>query len=558
MEVKAISAAGLADFLRGGAAFLGSNKEAVNALNVFPVPDGDTGINMFLTINSAAGNIKETSSVKQLALDFSMGALMGARGNSGVILSQIFRGFAQGLPADKSEIDAEDLAIAFQKGVDLSYKSVMKPTEGTILTVFKMFAHAAQEKAMETDDIIEVLSYALIKGNEALQNTPNQLPVLKEAGVVDAGGQGLLYVMQGGLKVLCGEQVDLDVLMQKNQKAASTKPAINTSAKTAAGKADASNVEFIYCTEFLIKGKKLNVDTVKRSVLASTKGDCLLVVGSNNVIKVHYHNNNPGKVLAAAVVFGSLHDLKIENMLDQHTELSEETAPEIKPEKKAPSAKCGVVAVCTGDGLAEIFKQMGAEVLQGGQTMNPSAEDILKIVEDMDSEETVILPNNSNIILTANQIQALTDKKIKVVGTKFITQGIAAMIDFDKDLSADKNGENMEAAFSGLHSGEITYAIRDSKYAGMEIAANDILALAEGKIVDHGKDMLQMLSALIDNMLSGEDKDDLSLISLFYGNGLTEADINPLSEALSEKYPEMDFDIHPGGQPLYYFLVSVE
>jgi len=557
MKMNAVSVAALADFFRGGAANLAANKEAVNALNVFPVPDGDTGINMFLTINSAVANLNENNDIKQLALDFSMGALMGARGNSGVILSQIFRGFAQGLPAGKSEIYAEDFAAALQKGVDLSYKSVMKPTEGTILTVFRMFAAAAQEKAAECDDVVEVLTFALMKGEEALANTPNQLPVLKEAGVVDAGGRGLLCIMQGGLKVLSGEEIDFSAVAQKVQQPAANF-SISAGAKTAAGRADASNVEFIYCTEFLIKGRKLNPDTVRKAILKSTKGDCLLVVGSSDVIKVHYHNNNPGKVLAAAVSYGSLHDLKIENMMDQHTELSEDVTPATPVVPKAPDAKCGVVAVCSGEGLADVFRQMGAVVLQGGQTMNPSAEDILKLVSEMNTEETVILPNNSNIILTANQIQSLTDKKVAVVGSKFVTQGIAAMIEFNKDISAEENAAAMTDAFASVHSGELTYAVRDSKYAGMEIAENDLLALAEGKIVSHGKDMKQVLKSLFEEMTSGEDNDDLSLITLFYGNDMPEAEAQEICDMLEELYPDMDIDLHFGGQPLYYFLLSVE
>ena len=546
MEYNGFNANALTGFFRGGCGFLFANKEAVNALNVFPVPDGDTGINMSLTINSAVGNITEASSIQKIVQDFSMGALMGARGNSGVILSQIFRGFSQGIIAvDKREMTAGDLAFSFQKGVDLAYKSVMKPVEGTILTVFREFTAAAVEKAQQTEDVIAMLEYALKKGEEALANTPEQLPVLKEAGVVDAGGRGLLYIFEGGLRALKGESFDEVVA------AAVKKPV------TAAAASSVEGVEFIYCTEFLIKGKNMNPEKIKASIIKSQAGDCLLVVGMEDLVKVHYHNNNPGNVLAAAVKYGTLHDLKIENMLDQHTDMQDEApaAPAVNKEKSIQ--KCGVLAVCAGDGMKEIFESLGAYVVSGGQTMNPSAEELLNAIDKIPADEVVILPNNSNIILTAEQTQKLSQKPAAIVRTKFVTQGIASMMGFGKDNSALENAAAMADAFEDIASGEITYAVRDSRYNGFEIRENDILGLAEGKIAIHGTELKEILMGLLEQLVD-EDKDEQSLISLLYGNDLDKAAVEKLVEAVEEKYSDMDVEYHYGGQPLYYFLISVE
>ena len=548
MEYNGFDANALSGFFRGGCGFLFANKEAVNALNVFPVPDGDTGINMSLTVNSALRNIAEPSSMQKMAQDFSMGALMGARGNSGVILSQIFRGFSQGIVSvDKSKMTAGDLAFSLQKGVDLAYKSVMKPVEGTILTVFREFTAAAVEKSQYTEDVIAVLEYALEKGEEALANTPEQLPVLKEAGVVDAGGRGLLYIFEGGLRALKGEKFDELVVT------AVKKPA------TAAAASSVEDVEFIYCTEFLIRGNNLNPEKIKASIIKSQAGDCLLVVGMEDIVKVHYHNNNPGNVLAAAVKYGTLHDLKIENMLDQHTGMLEEApvAPPVDKKKKASIQKCGVLAVCAGDGMKEIFESLGAHVLSGGQTMNPSAEELLNAIDEIPADEVVILPNNSNIILTAEQTQKLSRKPAAIVRTKFVTQGIASMMGFGKDSSALANESAMADSCENIASGEITYAVRDSRYNGFEIRENDILGLAEGKIVLHGSELKEILLGLLEQLVD-EDKDEQSLISLLYGNDLDEDTVEKLAEAVEDKYPDMDVEYHYGGQPLYYFLISVE
>jgi len=541
VTVKEVSALELAGFFKGGAAFLGVNKDEVNALNVFPVPDGDTGINMYLTIKSAAKNIedKEYPDVSQLAQDFSMGALMGARGNSGVILSQIFRGFSQGV-AGKKSLDARSLAYALQKGVDLSYKSVMKPVEGTILTVFKDFAAAATRYAISNDDIAGMIFYALEEGKKSLANTPNLLPVLKQAGVVDAGGKGLLVIMEGGYLALIGQNVvDIEKTAQEIQ-------------EVAAGQ-ELGDIEFGYCTELLIKGDNIPLEQIRSHFAQTPPGDSLLVVGTDNVVKIHFHTNSPWKVLEYAAGFGSIHDIKIENMRDQHQELQAVTIAE---EEDQEDVNCSVLAVCAGEGLTQIFINMGATVISGGQTMNPSAEDILNAIKASPGKEAIVLPNNSNIILTAQQAQELSEKKICVVPTKFITQGLAAMLRYDRENSADANMEMMSEAAQDAISGELTYSIRDSSYEGMDIKANDILALAEGKIVAVGKEIDQTLLELLEKMI--ELSSDPCIISLFYGHDLQEAAAEEILAQVQEKYPDMDVELHYGGQPLYYFLISVE
>jgi len=541
VTIKDLSALELAGFLKGGTSFLGVNKDEVNALNVFPVPDGDTGINMYLTIKSASKNIeaKDYQDVSQLAQDFSMGALMGARGNSGVILSQIFRGFSQGV-AGKKSLDAKSLAYALQKGVDLSYKSVMKPVEGTILTVFKDFAAAATRYAVADEDITGMIAYALEEGKKSLANTPNLLPVLKQAGVVDAGGKGLLVIMEGGYLSLIGQSVaDIEKTAQVIQEVSAA--------------AELGDIEFGYCTELLIKGDYIPLDEIRSHFAQTPPGDSLLVVGTDNLVKVHFHTNSPWKVLEYAAGFGSIHDIKIENMRDQHQELQALTIAE---EEDPEDINCSVLAVCAGEGLTQIFVNMGASVISGGQTMNPSAEDILNAIKVSPGKEAVVLPNNSNIILTAQQAQELSDKKIRVIPTKFITQGLAAMLRYDRENSADANMRLMSEAAQDAVSGELTYSIRDSSYDGMNIKANDILALAEGNIVAVGQDIVEILMQLLEKMI--EMSTDPCIISLFYGHDLQEAAAEEILAKVRDKYSDMDVELHYGGQPLYYFLISIE
>lgn len=529
----------LRDFLVGGCAFLCENKEKVNALNVFPVPDGDTGTNMSLTMTSAVKDLASKNTIDKITSALSNGALMGARGNSGVILSQIFRGFAGGLEGE-TVVTAKSFSNALQKGVDLAYKSVMKPVEGTILTVSKAVAKGAAHAAETSDDIIYMLEQAIEEGSVALANTPNQLPVLKEAGVVDAGGQGYLLILHGGLKALQGEDFS-DFAVSSG--GAMVNPAVK----------EEKEIVYGYCTEVLIKGHKLPVDLI-RTYLSRQDGDCLLVVGSEDLVKVHFHTNKPYKVLEYGLKYGTLHDIKIENMRDQHSELTDDFF-KIEEEPKAPAMSCGVVAIANGDGLGELFTSLGAaEIICGGQTMNPSAEDLLNAIDKVNAKEIVILPNNSNIILTAEQAKKMAKKPVHVLPTKFITQGIGAMLGFNAEATGEENACAMAECMAEIKSGEVTFAVRDSSFEGKEISADDILGLKEGKIVAVGQDVQAVLRNLLQEMVT----EDSTLISFYYGNGLTEEEASGLVAAVTADYSQMDVEVHCGGQPLYYFLVSVE
>ncbi|MDR2713086.1 MAG: DAK2 domain-containing protein [Clostridiales bacterium] len=543
MELQELNAQALAKFFQGGCVYLGANKDQVNALNVFPVPDGDTGINMFLTIRSAVQAIagKNYLSVDKLAQDFSMGALMGARGNSGVILSQLFRGFSQSL-TQKVTANARDMADAWQKGVDLSYKSVIKPVEGTILTVCKDMAQAAGQAAQDGADIIAMLGQALAAGEKSLANTPNLLPVLRQAGVVDAGGKGLLVIFSGGLMALEDrEELDFSQIAQE------TKPALPPSPIDLLSEGD---IPFCYCIEFLIKGDRLPLEKIQAH-LSREQGDSLLVVGTEQVIKIHFHTNHPGKLIDYAQNFGSLHDLKIDNMQDQHRELDPGTLPVMPSDLK----KCGLVAVAAGSGLAKLFGDLGAAIINGGQTMNPSAQDILKAIEKCPAEEIVVLPNNSNIILTARQAEKLAAKPVYVLPSKHITQGIAASLLFDENKTAAENGSVLSQSLETVKSGEITFAVRDSQYDGLQITAGSFLGILEGKIACNHQDLPEVLASLLEKMV--DIKND-SLISLFYGHDLAEEQADSLLAQVEEAYPQMDIEMHWGGQPLYHFLISVE
>ena len=560
-DIKQIDSALLSAFLCGGSEYLENHKAEVDALNVFPVPDGDTGTNMSLTVGSAAKKVSRESVAKGIGAvtgDFALGALMGARGNSGVIMSQIFRGFSISL-ADKKECDAVQLAAAMQKGVDLSYKSVMKPVEGTILTVFRELVAAASEAANQGKNISEMMKIAMAAGKKALDNTPNQLPVLKEAGVVDAGGAGLLCFMQGGMKAVSNGDIKLFELPSAPE---ATIPE-NASAKDNISTAD---IEFSYCTQLLIKGANLPIDEIREHLSQTPPGDSLLVVGNDTVVKIHFHNNHPGQVLEYCSQFGTLHDIIIDNMVDQHHEnqaakaLEEQKAgagEAVAPAKPAEDApECGVIAICCGDGMSELFKELGATVISGGQTMNPSAEDILNAVNANPAKQVVILPNNSNIILTADQVKGLSEKPVEVIRTKFVTQGLAAMLSYSPEVSAAENEEAMRDSFSEIVNGELTYSIRPAKFNGFDIQEGDILALLNGDIVATGQELEDMLTDLVEKMIA--ENEDSDIISLYWGNDLGEEKANELVEALTKKFTDHEVDVYFGGQPLYYFLLSVE
>ncbi len=539
-----LNAVELAEFFTGGYAFLAANKLEINALNVFPVPDGDTGTNMGLTMASAVKGIAGKNTVADVASAVANGALMGARGNSGVILSQIFRGFAQGLTG-KEVLNANDMAHALQKGTDLAYRSVMRPAEGTILTVCKHMALAAKAYANDKVSIIDLLEHIIAQGQIALDNTPNQLPALKQAGVVDAGGKGLLCIFEGGLKILLGEKIELD-----------TTEAV--SIKNIAATQDTSDLIYHYCTEFFIHGKNIPLELI-REYFAS-KGDSLVAVGMDEVVKIHVHTDNPGHILDYALRYGSLHDIKIDNMKDQHRE-SVEVEKALNGNDNAPAempqelAECGVVAVASGEGLNQIFKELGVgAVISGGQSMNPSAEDIVNAINKVSAKAIIVLPNNSNIILAAAQAKELVEKPVYVVPTKYITQGLAAMMAYNPEETVELNAKEMEAAIKEVASAQITYAVRDSQFDGGEIHEGDILGLVEGKITVSSKTKAEAVQDVLSKMVKEKD----SLITLFYGEDIQEKEAHTMAEEVSEHYPDLEVEVQPGGQAVYYYLISVE
>ena len=556
-EIESMNAALLLNFFRGGEAQLTNHKEEVNALNVYPVPDGDTGTNMGLTIKSAVKNINDGMTVKEICSTISRGALMGARGNSGVILSQILRGFTLSLQ-NTTEIKAEDIAAALNKGVEIAYKSVLKPVEGTILTVSRKAAEAALSAAETAQSIDEVLTAAIEAGEIALEHTPDLLPVLKEAGVVDAGGRGFLYILEGGLAALRGEEIT-----------ASAPEELVVKDKTVAFSAEfqETDIKFHYCTELMIHNAKEDHEYVRKHITEAVDGDSLVCVGDEGIIKVHYHSNDPGKIISFALTIGELFDIKVENMKEQMAREAAEkrtleekngaavpAAPEV-PKASEPKKKCAVIAVSSGDGISEIFKGLGAdEVISGGQTMNPSAEDILNSIEKVNAEEYVILPNNSNIILAAQQVVSICDAPVAVVPSKYMTQGLSALMMFNAEAGAEENAEAMSDVLEDVQNGEITFAVRDTVADGIEIKADDILVLLNGKIVAAEKSVNDGIFSLLDKM----EMEDASLLTLYYGSDISEEEAEALREKLEETYGDLEIELYRGGQPLYYYLISLE
>lgn len=547
-NMESITSAQLRNFFRMGEAVLNKQKEEVNALNVFPVPDGDTGTNMGLTLRSAVKNLEEGMGVKEICAAVSRGALMGARGNSGVITSQILRGMTMSL-SSAQVIDAKAMAAALEKGVEIAYKSVLKPVEGTILTVSRCAAQAASDCAQETTDIIEVVKNAIQGGKIALDDTPNLLPVLKEAGVVDAGGKGFLLFLEGGLLSLQGK--GLENLAEVSD--------LEVKDKTIAFSADIqeSDITYRYCTELMIHNARKGHEAVRKE-LEKRDGDSLVCVGDEGIIKIHFHTNDPGKIISYALTIGELFDIKVENMKEQMArEAAEKRA--IAEEKSVaapgPKKKCGVVAVAAGDGMGEIFKSLGVdEVISGGQTMNPSAEDILNAIARVNADEIIVLPNNSNIILAAEQAKKMSELPIAVVPTKFVTQGVSVLLQYNADAPAEENAELMVDALDAVANGEVTFAVRDTSYEGIEIKANDALALLNGKIVDSQANMTEAVMSLVEKMTS----EDSSLLTLYYGEDVEETDAQAMADKISAAYEDWDVEVYYGGQPLYYYLISLE
>ena len=557
--METINARMLQQMFLSGAATLESNKEKINDLNVFPVPDGDTGTNMTMTINSAADEVRciENPTMDNLSKAISTGSLRGARGNSGVILSQLFRGFCKEIK-EHEELDMKAIAVAMQKATETAYKAVMKPKEGTILTVARGIAEKTVEEAERTNNIAEAFENVLEHGEKVLASTPDMLPVLKQAGVVDSGGQGLLCVLYGCYDALTGKVSEFDIT-----------PATGDVASAATGAAfDDVDIEFGYCTEFIIKLDKefTEEDEDEFKSYLNSVGDSIVCVALDDIVKIHVHTNHPGEVFEKGLTYGQLSRMKVDNMREEHeNKIISQSAVDKANEEKANEAvetphvelkDLGVLAVVPGDGLPEIFKGIGADAtISGGQTMNPSTEDILNAVMKIPAKTVFVLPNNSNIILAATQADVLCDEKdIIVIPTKTIPQGISALVSFDPTGDADSNKDNMMEAIDCVLSGQVTYAVRDTQIDGHDVKKGDYIAINDEGLVASETDIKDSVIKMLDGMVS----DDYELISIYYGSDVDEADAEAIAAIVEEKYSYLDVELEYGGQPVYYYIISVE
>ena len=555
MVTKTIDAITFKKAFIAGANRIESKKEYINELNVFPVPDGDTGTNMTLTIQSAVNEVKqlENPTIPDIVKAISSGSLRGARGNSGVILSQLFRGFSKEV-RENNELSLAVVARALVRGSETAYKAVMKPKEGTILTVARAGAEKAEELAYETDDYIYFFEEIIKHMEEVLEQTPEMLPVLKEAGVVDSGGQGLLEICKGFYNSLIGKVIVDD------SETISVTPKVMIH-----DHAEPVDIKFGYCTEFIVNVEgnysQVEEDSFKSHLVSL--GDSLVLVSDDDLVKVHVHTNDPGLVLQKALTYGSLSRIKIDNMREEHNEKLIKDAEKLAKEQnnikeQEPRKEVGFITVASGDGIEEIFKGLGVDyVITGGQTMNPSTDDMMKAVDTINADNIFILPNNSNIILTANQTKAMVkDKNIIVIPSKTIPQGIAAIINFIYDLSIEENFKRMIDEMKNVKSGQVTYAIRDTAIDGIEIKEGDIMGLNEKNILAVGEDISETTLKLIDKIL--EIEDDYDLISLYYGNEVSEEEAEELVENIEDAYPDMEVELNFGGQPVYYYYLSIE
>ncbi|MCR4605751.1 MAG: DAK2 domain-containing protein [Eubacterium sp.] len=575
MLVKTIDAKTVRKCFLAGANALDRQKDVVNELNVFPVPDGDTGTNMTMTIMSAArevADLDEKADMKAVCKAISGGSLKGARGNSGVILSQLLRGFTKIIQNEK-KVNVHTLQVAFERAVEQAYKAVMKPKEGTILTVARAGAEKAYELDGNTDNILEMCNAVILHMEDVLEQTPDMLPVLKDAGVVDSGGQGLLYFLQGCLDVLMGKDVDTDIFVPSHVSAE------EQTARRAAADMDvvaAADIKFGYCTEFIILLERefTHEDELDFKSYLTSIGDSLVCVADDEVVKIHVHTNDPGLAIQRALEFGSLTRMKIDNMREEHHERviknSEQKAAEeklkdrdelskreAKEEQSKPKHKTDAfISISAGIGISDIFTDLGVDVLiEGGQTMNPSTEDILSAVDRIDADHIFVLPNNSNILLAANQAAELAkDKEVYVVNTKNIPEGVAAMLGFIEGNDPKDNLESMNEAASAIKEGEVTYAVRDTQIDGKEIHNGDIMGICGKKIEALGEDITDTTVELIKAMLD----EDSELVTLYYGEDLTEEDAAKVASKVGLERLDVDFEIHNGGQPIYYYFISVE
>ena len=561
MATKTINADMLARMFLAGAQNIEAKKEIINELNVFPVPDGDTGTNMSLTIMSAAREVMalDDRNMKDLAKAISSGSLRGARGNSGVILSQLLRGFTKAI-RDEEEIDTMTLAAACQRARDTAYKAVMKPKEGTILTVASGIAARAAELAEETDDLEAFLPAVIEHAEEVLAKTPDMLPVLKEAGVVDSGGQGLIEVIKGAYAAFQGKEIDLSAITPGTG-----------SAVTKIGAQETADIKFGYCTEFIILTEREFTEEEERDFKAylSSIGDSIVCVADEDVVKVHVHTNDPGLAIQRALTYGQLSRMKIDNMREEHQEklirdaekmAAKQAAEEAEKEKaqkaQEPRKAMGFITVSIGEGLNEIFRELGADyIIEGGQTMNPSTEDMLNAIDQVNANTVFILPNNKNIVLAANQAKALVkEKEIVVIPTKTVPQGITAIISFMPDADAKANEEAMLEGIQQVKTGQVTYAVRDTHVDDKEIHEGDIMGIGDKGILAVGTEVeataKEMLAELVD--------EDSELISLYYGEEVSEEEAEKFAAEVEELYPDVDVDFHFGGQPIYYYVMAVE
>jgi len=527
--------------------YLEKNKEIVNSLNVFPVPDGDTGTNMSLTMRSAVNNSQKVieNNASEIMKAASQGSLMGARGNSGVILSQLFRGFSLGLE-DNKEIDVKAIAFAMKKAAETAYKAVMKPTEGTILTVARECGDYAIEIYENVNDINELLELVINYGNKVLEKTPDMLPVLKQANVVDAGGKGLLMLMIGALEFLSG---DISTLVEKTD----SMPVISEK-QYKREKIDTDDIKFGYCTEFIIVTKHKDIEGFRDKI--SFYGDSLLVVGDDDLIKVHIHTNNPGEVLEKALKLGELRDIKIDNMRYQHEEiLLKDDLMQNKIVNDKPFSKYFIISVSIGEGLNELFKSLNVDyIISGGQTMNPSIEEILNAIENANSENILILPNNSNIILAAEQAKSVSNKNVYVIPTRNIAQGISAMIAFDPNKEVNDNIKKMNEAYTKVISAQVTYSVRDTQINGKNIESGNIIGVTDKEVLSVGTDINEVSIDLIEKIIN----DDISIITIIYGEDVDSSKAEELAQNLKDKFKEIDIDLVEGNQPIYYYIFSLE
>ena len=565
MEITTINTELVAKMFLAGAKNLDAKKEWINELNVFPVPDGDTGTNMSMTIMSAAREVSalEKPEMKALAKAISSGSLRGARGNSGVILSQLFRGFTKVI-AEYDEINVQILSDSFQKAVETAYKAVMKPKEGTILTVAKGMSDRALELCDDTEDLVYFCEEVIKEGDRVLDLTPVMLPVLKQAGVVDSGGQGLMQVMKGAMDALLGKEVDYTIEGAETIKKAPENTGTSYNIEAQANQ----EIKFAYCTQFLIMLDTpitLQQENEFKSYL-ETIGDSIVVVADDEIVKVHVHTNDPGLAMQRGLTYGSLTTIIIENMKLERDEkisalkekeMQSAGIPEEKEEKPAePPKEMGFISVSIGEGINEIFKGLGVDyIIEGGQTMNPSTEDMLNAIEKVNAKTVFILPNNKNIILAANQAASLVeDKKIIVIPTKTIPQGITALINYIPDSTPEDNEQRMSSEISMVKTGQVTYAVRDTVIDDKEIKQDDFMGIGDSGILSVGQNLeptvMDMMKQLVD--------EDSAIVSIYYGEDTKEEDANALGEKIGEAFPDVEIEVHYGGQPIYYYVISVE